>query len=410
MDISRRLYYFDSHLSQFEAVVIHASRRDDGNYELILDESAFYPTSGGQPHDVGTLNETQVIDVLIRDDDVVHVVENEIPVGTHVHGTIDWGRRLDHMQHHCGQHILSAAFEELFDLDTVGFHMSEHAVTVDIATPALDAADLARAERLANQIVFENRTVTAQFVDAAAIPGFSLRYPPKVDEHIRVVTIDGFNHNACGGTHPQRTGEIGLIKVTRQEKVRNATRLSFVCGARALRDYDSRVQVTQQLASRLSVEWEKLPAVVAAQLADSAEQKRLTQHLQRALAEYRAKERLQAHIDELLTRRVAIARFEDCSDAGEWKMTFKAFQQHVTDTVQGSAVVAVAEFAGRVHIQGQSTGEVDMKHLLAKLLSEVGGRGGGTAQLAQGSAPSSDDRSLLWYEERLRMLVFETSE
>ncbi|MFB5189660.1 alanyl-tRNA editing protein [Alicyclobacillus fastidiosus] len=410
MDLSRRLYYFDSHLMQFDAIVIQASRRDDEHYELVLDKSAFYPTSGGQPHDVGTLNDTRVIEVLIRDEEVVHVVENEIPVGTPVHGVIDWGRRLDHMQHHCGQHILSAAFEQLFDLDTVGFHMSEHAVTVDIATPSLEAADLARAEQLANQIVFENRSVTAQFVDTAALSGLFLRYPPKVDEHIRIVTIDGFNDNACGGTHPKRTGEIGLIKVTRQEKVRNATRLTFVCGTRALRDYDGRVQVTQQLTSQLSVEWEKLPPVVAAQLAEGAEQKRTTQRLLRSLAEYHAKEQLQLHMDELLTHRVAIARFEDCSDAETWKITFRAFQEHATDLVPDRTVIAVAEFSGRVHIQGQSTGQVDMRQLLAQLLAEVDGRGGGNAQLAQGSAPSSGDRNLIWYEERIRRLVSELAE
>ncbi len=406
VDKSRRLYYFDSHLRSFSAYVISEQQRADGRFEIILSQSAFYPTSGGQPHDTGMLNDIPVVDVFIREDEVIHVVEHSLPVGTSVVGEIDWQRRLDHMQHHCGQHILSAAFEQLFDLDTVGFHMSDDAVTVDIATPVLSEGDLARAEQLANCMIMENRPVSAQFVQTSELSQFALRYPPKVTQDIRIVTIADFNDNACGGTHPKFTGEIGLLKVVQQEKVRNATRLMFVCGMRALRDYTERVRVTQALTSHLSTDWLDLPSVVKAQIAEKAELRRTTTRLQTALATYRVETEVEAGMKDILEHHFIVARFVDCADMAECKALFQALQKAVSRLVEDATVVFVGQVKDRVYVQGESSGLVNMQQLVTTYLASVGGKGGGKPTSAQGSALISPDDDIGVHAARIREMIF----
>jgi alanyl-tRNA synthetase len=259
---TQRLYYSDSYTTVFDARCIERTAVNSAP-AVVLDRSYFYPTSGGQPHDTGTLNGIPVIDVVVREGDgaVLHVLERPLDADE-VHGEIDWARRFDYMQHHTGQHILSQAFVRLAEAETVGFHMSADSITIDLDTPALDAALIERVETLANQIVFENRPVRAWFPDEAELAELVLRKTPEVEGRLRVVEVADFDLNACGGTHVARTGSVGMIKILKTERRGDTLRVEFRCGGRALAEFRSRHAVLSDLSAALTTGYTDVPAVV----------------------------------------------------------------------------------------------------------------------------------------------------
>ena len=251
-----RLYYADSYLRTFDAdvlerVIINAQPA------VVLSRSAFYPEGGGQPSDRGLLNQTRVIDVIEREGDgaVMHVLAEPL-TSDRVVGTIEHARRFDLMQQHTGQHILSEAFIQTANAMTVSFHLNpdpdDGALTIDLNTAKLSAAQIDLAEDKANQIVWENRPVTARFVTHEELAALPLRKPPKVETSIRVVEIQGFDWSACGGTHVARTGEVGLIKIVKVERRGNESRIEFRCGGRALSDYRRKPPVIRKAAGDLT--------------------------------------------------------------------------------------------------------------------------------------------------------------
>ncbi len=270
--MTERLYYDDPYQTGFSAYVIEQLQWN-GDPAVVLDRSAFYPTGGGQPHDTGMLGEVQVVYVLERESDgaVVHVISQSLGTGP-LEGAIDWGRRFDLMQQHTGQHILSAAFVQELGANTVGFHLSNEYATLDLDRAPLSSDELALVELLANAIVFENRRAMARFVPDEEIASLPLRKPLVHGGPVRVVEIDGgdpysastalFDCSACGGTHVRRTGEVGLIKITRSERRGTETRVEFLCGGRALADYQAKNATVMELAQEFTVgHWELLDAI-----------------------------------------------------------------------------------------------------------------------------------------------------
>src|SRR5882672_8267714 len=200
-----RLYYNDSYLCEFEARIVR--RSEDGGC-IYLDHTAFYPSSGGQPFDTGTIGGAAVIDVIDEGEEIAHRTAKPV-LGDMARCTVDWPRRFDHMQQHTGQHLLSAVFQERFQLKTVSFHLGQESSTIDLETPSLEHAKILAAERLANDVVFENRPVLVSYEEAGAVAG--LRKPSGREGTLRVITIEGLDRSACGGTHVRATGEIGPI-------------------------------------------------------------------------------------------------------------------------------------------------------------------------------------------------------
>lgn len=254
--MTERRYYDDSHTTAFSARIVEHTFWD-GHPAVVLNETFFYPTGGGQPHDTGSINHTKVLDVITRPEDlaVVHVLESEIS-GEQCDAHIDWNRRFDHMQQHTGQHILTQAFVQTASLPTVGFHLSGDSVTIDLDATTVNAEDVNAAENLANQIVWQNLPVTTRLVSPDEMSGIRVRRIPghvSSGDGLRVVSIGDFDHTACGGTHVRGTGEIGLIKIIRAEKKGDKIRIEFRCGGRALSDYRLRNDTTQRLTSLLNV-------------------------------------------------------------------------------------------------------------------------------------------------------------
>src|SRR6266540_316643 len=240
--MSTRIYYTDPYCLEFDATVTAiapaaastaAPADGDSRWRVVLDRSAFYPTSGGQPFDTGTLGAARVLDVSDDSGPVEHITDAPLDVGQRVHGVIDAVRRRDHMQQHTGQHILSAAFDRLLNVRTESFHLGATSATIDLARE-VTPAEIARAEEAANAVIWEDRPVAVRFVSPEEAATLPLRKEPKKDGELRLVEITEWDLSACGGTHVARTGEVGIIAVKGWERFKGASRVEFVCGVRAL--------------------------------------------------------------------------------------------------------------------------------------------------------------------------------
>ena len=261
--MTERLYYRDAYAREFDAAVVgvDAVSKRPGHFAAVLDRTAFYPTSGGQPFDTGILGTARVVDVVDADDGrIVHVVEGTIAAGP-VHGAIDWPRRFEHMQQHTGQHVLSAAFDRLVQVQTVSFHLGTSSSTIDLARE-VSADEIARAEAEANRVVWENRPVTIRFANADEVAALPLRKESKREGVLRLVDVEDFDVSACGGTHVARTGAIGIIAVAAFEKFKGGTRLEFLSGGRALAGYHSLRDAVAASVRLLSVLPAELPAAI----------------------------------------------------------------------------------------------------------------------------------------------------
>ena len=399
--MTERLYYTDSYRTRFSAHTVEWLTWE-GYPAVLLDRTAFYPASGGQPADRGTLGGVAVLDVVAREKDgaIVHVLSGVDPLGfgkpkgSEIEGVLDWPRRFDHMQQHTGQHILSAAFERLLDADTVGFHLGAEASTVDINVGQLDRATIEPVEELANRVIWENHAVNVRFFDQDELAALSLRRPPAVEGPVRIVEIANFDVNACGGTHVARTGEIGLLKIVRLEHRGDETRVEFLCGNRALRDYRARSEMTDCLSSRLTVGyWELNQAVERLQ----EEGKQLRRRLRRArerLLKAEAAELVEAAVARGPYRVVRQVR-ERSSDSPEG--VAGELRGLAQELMRRPGVVALLAGVGeRTHLcfacaEGLN---LDVASLLRETCAALGGKGGGRPHLAQGSAPPTDPARL----------------
>ena len=262
--MTERLYYDDSHLLEFDARVVAAEPGEGGLTAVRLDRTAFYPTGGGQPTDTGSLGRARVVECVdLEDDGVLHLVEGQPPaVGSEVRGVVDWPRRLDHIQQHTGQHILSQAFIELFGAQTRSFRMMAEACEVDLDLAEPSDEKIERAVARANEVVWADREVKVHRVapqEAARLP---LRKDSGRAGPLRVVEIQGFDSSPCGVTHARRTGEVGLVAARQWERARGLVRVTFVAGGRALEDYRRANRAARRVATLFSVVRDEAPAAV----------------------------------------------------------------------------------------------------------------------------------------------------
>ncbi|MBN2199982.1 MAG: alanyl-tRNA editing protein, partial [Candidatus Aminicenantes bacterium] len=287
--MTERLFFRDGYRTEFEARILER-REHEGRPAVVLDKTCFYPESGGQPWDTGTLSGAPVVQVVEEGESILHVLADEsgpgpaLETGAAVSGRIDWPRRFDHMQQHTGQHILSQAFIEVLNGETRSFHLGEAASTLEIGLSRAEDADIERVERRANEIVFRDLEVKTYFVNAENIGQIPLRRPPKKEGTIRVVEVEGFDYSACGGTHCRRTGEIGLIKVIRWDKIRGNLRFEFLCGGRALEDYGRRNAALRRISGLFSASDADAPASVEKALGEIKAQNKAAKALREKLA------------------------------------------------------------------------------------------------------------------------------
>jgi alanyl-tRNA synthetase len=433
-----RLYYTDPYLRAFDATIARVRRRDN-RLVLTLDRTAFYPTSGGQPFDTGRLGPFRVVDVIDEDDgSISHVVENvaqvvadvaqgfspaielgpresglQLAIGQSVHGEIDWVRRFDHMQQHTGQHVLSAAFDKLFGVRTVSFHLGGAVSTIDLARE-LSPAEIAAAEAEANRIVWEDRPVAIRFADADEAARLPLRKEPARRGTLRLIDVEGFDLSACGGTHVARTGGIGVIAVASWERFKGGQRLECLCGGRALGGYRTLRDAMTASVRLLSVLPAELPSAIERLQTDAREQKRSLVALHGELARHRAEElaagavevrlkpaatsdevRLKADTTEpkavSLGPQAVASGFSRTSSA---KLVLRALDADANAlkalataiaAKPGYLVVLVSTSTPALAVIARSADvSVSAQQLLAALIAQFGGRGGGRPEMAQG--------------------------
>ncbi len=381
--MTERLYYTDAYLQQYESAVTSCAPAGP-HFEVGLAATAFYPTSGGQPHDLGMLGGRRVLEVIDREEaGVAHVVDGPLEVGAAVTGVIDWPRRFDHMQQHTGQHVLSAAFELVCRARTEGFHLGTASASIDLHR-GLTPDEIAAAEDEANRIVWQDRQVRVRFVTADEAAALPLRKESGRAGTLRLIDIADFDLSACGGTHVASTGGIGVIAVTAWEKFRGGTRVEFLCGRRALtrlRQWRDALATTNRV---LSVAPAELAPAIERLQGENKTLGRTIRTLQEQLAGHLAAELVT--IGAAVNGRVVVAQALDGWDAPG----LKAVGAAVAATPGACAAVFSTTSPALVVIARAADVPIDAAAVLKALVARFGGKGGGKPDLAQGGGLAGD--------------------
>lgn len=429
-----RIYYTDPYCLEFDATVTavtavepgsHAAGDAAGNpaggpasaprWRVRLDRTAFYPTTGGQPFDTGTLDRVRVVDVVDADGEVDHLTDAPLTLGATVKGTIDRDRRIDHMQQHTGQHLLSAAFDRLWKARTESFHLGTASATIDLARE-VTPIEIARAEEEANRIVWEDRPVTIRFVSAEEAAALPLRKEPQRGGELRVIDVDQFDLSACGGTHVARTGEIGVIAVRGWERFKGGMRVEFVCGGRALRSFRELRDVVNGSVRLLSVLPGELPSAIERAQAESKDLRRQMKDLTQRLAIHEAAT-LAARatpIGPASTGSAPVGSAPIGSAPIEPAPIGRALLRGVIEAIDGydaaglkTLATTIAAQPGHVAALVSSTTpalvviarssdvSLDASAVLEGLMATFGGKGGGRADLAQGGGLSGTSDAIV---------------
>jgi alanyl-tRNA synthetase len=372
-----RLYYTDPMLTSFDATVTGCEAAGE-RFAVVLDRTAFYPASGGQPFDTGTIGAARVLDVVDRDDaGIAHLTDAAVAPGTAVRGTIDWPRRFDHMQQHTGQHMLSAAFDRLHAAPTVSFHLGAETATIDLSRE-VTPRQIADAERDANRVVWEDRPVHVRFVTADEAGRLPLRKEAARAGTLRLVDVADYDLSACGGTHVPRTGMVGAIGVSAWERFKGGSRVTFVCGGRALGAFGQLRDAVLAATRALSVAPGDLAATIDRLRGDAKDASKALRQLQEEVAGHRAAA-LRLTAETLGSRRVVL-----CEEPG-WDAT--ALRTLALAIVAAPGLVAVVAGGGRplpVVVARSADVDFDANAWMATAIAALGGRGGGRPDLAQG--------------------------
>jgi alanyl-tRNA synthetase len=374
--MTNRLYYTDAYRTTFSASVV--DRSDDG-LRIYLDETAFYPTSGGQPHDVGLLGSVTVVDVVDEEDRIAHVLSAPLDAARlRLDGLIDWNRRYDNMQQHTGQHLLSAVFDDLFGAKTLSVHFGPDYSTLDVDAESVSRTQLVAAEERANALVAEGRPVAVTFEDAAGASG--LRKASDRSGMLRIVSIADVDRSACGGTHVRSTSEIGPVLLRSVEKVRKSTRIEFVCGTRAVRRARRDFEALTSIGASLSASVDDAASLVATQSERLKEADNARKKLEKDLAGFRVREKYDATSADANGVRTIVLR--DAGSMDELRVLAQA-----AFALPKVVVVGALTNPPSVLLASSEDSGVDAGQLLKARLGAAGGRGGGSPRLAQGSVP-----------------------
>ena len=374
----KKLYYENVYTKEFIANIIEVKEKE-GKFHIVLDQTAFYPEGGGQPNDLGKIDDL-VIEYVYEENQMIYHVAGQAPAEfQNVKCVIDWERRFDYMQQHLGQHILSACFEKLFDGETIGFHLSTDTVTVDITMENMVPAQAEKIEYLANQIVFNNLHVHQHYPDQEDLKKMLLRKPPKVSENIRIIEVDQFDYSPCGGTHPNYTGEVGIIKIRRWEKMKGSIRVEFLCGNRALKDYYWKNNSINKISALLSIKDTDASEGVERIYNEYNQLKKDMKNLKDQLTDYEA-DLLYKNSTVHKHTRLLVKMFED-RDINELRILSAKIVSN-PDIV----VLFGVKHDSKAQMLFSRSKEIDinMNQLFKEVAPMIDGKGGGNPQTAQG--------------------------
>lgn len=399
--MTNKLYLDNQYLRDFSSPVIQIIEKGV-RPGIILEQTLFYPSSGGQPHDTGTINDIPVLDVLEDENhQIVHLLAKPL-AGNRVEGRINWERRFDHMQQHTGQHLLSQAFMMTANAETVSFHMGDESATLDLYQTGFSIETITAVEVLANQIIYENRPVIGRSIGKEELDRYPVRKPPTVDDNIRIVEIEDFDHSPCGGTHCSKTGEIGIVKIRRFENYKGGTRIHFLCGLRALKDYQEKSNIVKQIGDYLS-----------------AGETDLYKNIKKIRGELKSLRREHSNLNKRYLHYEAHALFSERKEIDDISIIVKIFEDRHPKELKILAQKVLENFPNTVVLFGSKAGgkaslfflrsEVfacDMGKVMQDACAIINGRGGGRPQQAQGGGPAADklDAALQCAYERITPL------
>ena len=379
------LYYQDAMIKEFTADVVKTDKDEHGSY-VVLSNTAFYPTGGGQPNDTGWLNGIEVMNVEKVDEEIRHYIQETVVLSGTVEGKLNWARRFDHMQQHAGQHILTAAFVELFGYETVSFHLGTELVAIDLNVAEVTAEQLAAAEKRANDIVLENRPIETTWVTKDELAQYNLRKDVTVDEDIRLVIIPDYDYSGCGGTHPTSTGQVQMIKIMEIEKMKSNIRVHFVCGNRVCEQLAMRKTVLTDVARQLSVPEKEASTALAKIMTTAKQTDKALAEARDALLTYEAKE--YARAGEIVVGLI----FENRTIQELQKLA-----RFITAENADVTALLVANNEDKLQFVAARGANVEqsMKAVSAAALPIMNGKGGGNDALAQGGGDKIVEPSIL---------------
>lgn len=390
--MEHKLYYQDAYIEHFSSRVKEQHHDLEGNWYVTLEQTAFYPTGGGQPHDIGFINEELVTNVEEIDGEIRHYIQN--PVFTNqveIDGKIDWVRRYDFMQQHAGQHVLTAAFVELFDIQTTSFHLGEETVTIDLNCSEIDEDQLLFAEELANRIIMENRPIETKWVTKEQLEKYPLRKKVKVDQDIRLVIIPEFDYNGCGGTHPRNTAEIAMLKILKVEKQNGQIRIHFVCGNRIRKQLHKKQKAVLEMIHLLSSSEEKLGDTIKVLLNQKKVLEKQLAEKQQLLIEFESRELIESQQQYFP---LIHAHYHNRSIQDLQKLA-----QLVVAESTSVIVLLIARNEQRLQVvlgRGQNL-NVNLKEVISEILPLINGKGGGSESFVQGGG--IDEMDVVLFED-----------
>lgn len=393
--LEQKLYYIDAYKKDFTTKVIKQDYNAEGNLYVVLNETAFYPTGGGQPNDTGTLNGIPVSNVEEVDGEIRHFIVEQLHT-EEVEGKIDWDRRFDHMQQHTAQHILSAAFWDHFNIPTIGFHLGKETITIDLETENLHAETVEKAVHIANKIVFENHPIRIEWMNLEEAKTLPLRKEPTMTENIRVVIIENFDYNGCGGTHPKHTGEVGPIQVLGWERNKGGIRLTFIAGWRTLKLMGQQQQIMKDVSKQLNSSEADIPAKVSQLLTSQKENEKALQTMNEKLLFAEANELLQQPAEihgGILISKVFTNR--PMQEIAKLSAIITEQQEHAITyfVIENDDKLQCILACGK-------TVTLDMNTLLKDALPAIEGKGGGNKKSARGGG-----KAIMTGDEFLNQLV-----
>lgn len=386
---SQLLYQDDATRLEFDATVVEVLSLPHGRTGVVLDMTYFYPTGGGQEHDIGRIGLAKVVDVYKDEQNsrLIHVVEGETSLGK-VHASIDAERRLRHMQHHTGQHLLTQCILRQTGFETVSANINGYSPsTLDILAPQISKADLDQAERLANQVIYENRPVKTYFVSSEQLQSIPLRRPPKVTENIRIVEINGYDYSPCGGTHVLHTGSIGMVKVLKAERQNEKQRIHFIAGWQALELFHQMYESLIGVANQMSMAWQDTPELVSKQAEQLSVLQRELQTLRQSSVKYEARDLAEA-AERNGGIRLVRAAFSN-RPMGELRLLAEELRK--MDKLVAYLVSYDGQKVSLIIVCAEGSGK-DARQLLNAQLARISGRGGGDTSFAQGGGVATPEQ------------------
>ncbi|MDD2480518.1 MAG: DHHA1 domain-containing protein [Lutispora sp.] len=381
--MTKRLYHENSYIREFKATIISCTPYDN-NYALILDKTYFYPEGGGQPSDSGTIDNWEVLNVIEEEGQMLHIIAQELN-HKNVECKIDWNRRYDLMQQHTGQHILSHCFLELFNGKTDSFHLGDNSVSIEININDFDHNRCNIIEDMANEIIYSNLPISAIIVHEEELQKFPLRKQPSVKDQIRIVKIGDIDYSPCGGTHVMNTGEVGIIKIIRWEKLKESYRFEFLCGGRALKDYRYKNTLLLSLCARFSVKDYDLDKVLIKLADENKTLRKDNAYLKRSLIKYEAEE-LYNQGEVIQNTKIIKWIFK-----GRKIDEIKLLATEITSHPRTISLLGAINDTAQIVFSRSDDVDIDINLLLKTVLPIVDGKGGGSSKTAQGGGNATQN-------------------